>query len=73
MRESDTYLAILDEGRVDELKKVLLRLGQIRFGAPDEATESAIKGLSNLERLERMADRLMEANLTGWPDLLNTP
>jgi hypothetical protein len=72
MRESDTYLAILDEGRLEEAKKLILQFGSFRLGAPDEATSTFVKGLADLERLERMAARLSEATLSGWPDLLST-
>ena len=32
MRDSDTYLAILDEGRVEQTRKSILELGGERFG-----------------------------------------
>ncbi|HEY1377268.1 MAG TPA: hypothetical protein VGF55_10765 [Gemmataceae bacterium] len=71
MRESSTYQAILDEGREDALKKVLLRLGRGRFGAPDPAVEAEIQAITDLARLERMSERLLTA--PTWQDVLTTP
>lgn len=71
MRDSDTYLYILDEGRLDEAKKLILRQGRIRFGPPDEPTTTTINGLEDLERLERMSERVL--TVTTWQELLDTP
>jgi predicted transposase YdaD len=72
MRDSDTYQAILDEGReegrVDELHRMLLRQGRKRFGEPDEGTRQAIRDLQDLERLEHLGERLLE--VSGWDELL---
>jgi hypothetical protein len=71
MKESDTYQAILDEGRAEGIQRVLLRQGQRRLGAPGEAVKVALQGIEDLERLERMADRVHE--VASWQDLLATP
>jgi hypothetical protein len=76
MKESDTYLAILEEGeargekkfRTDEARRILLRLGSRRFGAPDAATQAAVEAITFLERLEQMADRILEVE--SWQELL---
>lgn len=39
MDESDTYLAIIDEGREKQAKADLLLVGTRRFGPPDNATQ----------------------------------
>ena len=61
MRESTTYQAILtegrNEGRVGEAQRMLLMLGETRFGEPDEATRGAVKAILDVERLERMTKR----------------
>ena len=41
MRESDTYLAIMDEGRQEQAKEDILFFGERRFGPPDESVKSA--------------------------------
>jgi hypothetical protein len=71
MHESDTYLATIDEGREKQLKKDIQRLGKRRFGPADQTCESALQGITDLERLERLLARILDA--TSWQDLLDTP
>src|SRR5205823_5222057 len=77
MRESDTYLAILDEGRdegrLEELRAGILEQGRIRFGPPDESLRAEINALTDLERFRRMRARLVAPNLSSWQELLQTP
>jgi hypothetical protein len=70
MRDSDTYLAIMDEGREAEAKQLLLLQGQARFGALDEAGRFRLEGITDLERLRRMAVRVLTAS--GWSEVLDT-
>lgn len=71
MRESTTYMAILDEGREEEVKDNILRLGRKKLGHIIEAMLTRLKGMIDLERLHRILDRLL--NVTSWQDLLDTP
>jgi hypothetical protein len=71
MRDSATYQAVLTEGRTEEAKRLLLLLGEQRFGPPDERTRRAIAAMADLDRIERIGARLLEAS--GWGDLLATP
>jgi predicted transposase YdaD len=79
MRESSTYQAILDEGREEgreegalrEARKLLLRQGHRKFGAPEPAVEATVQAITDLDRLERMCDRLLD--VMTWQDLLATP
>jgi hypothetical protein len=71
MKDSDTYLAILEEGEEIRAKKDILRLGQERFGRPDESTTAKLNGMNDLDRLDRVIGRLLSA--TSWQDLLDTP
>jgi hypothetical protein len=71
MKESSGYQIILDEGRLDEAKKILLRLGRQSFGVPSEAIKASLEAISDLERLERMSDRVLTA--ASWSELLDTP
>jgi hypothetical protein len=71
MHESTTYEMILDEGRLKQAKKVLLRLGEKRFGPPSEAVAVAINQGTDLERSERMLDRILL--VASWQELLATP
>lgn len=71
MRESSTYQEILQEGRIMCAQKVLLRLGMKGFGAPLPEIQTAIADMTDLDRLDRILDRVFEA--TSWADLLATP
>ena len=71
MRESDTYQAILDEGRVEGLQRALLHLGRKKFGEPDEAARRALLDITDLDRLDRLSERLLD--VSTWQDLLQTP
>jgi hypothetical protein len=70
MEESTTYQWIMKQGAIRELRKTLLRQGRKQFGPPDEATTVAVNGIESLERLERMADRVLEVDT--WQKLLAT-
>ncbi len=73
MRDSDTYMAILDEGAEAKAKNIILRQGQKRFGPPDEAAAARLSSISDLDRLDRVTDRLFDASAKSWQDLLDTP
>jgi predicted transposase YdaD len=75
MKESSTYQAILAEGRAEgeamgraeEARKVLLLLGGKQFGPPDPQVRAVITA-ANLERLERLTERLLD--VSSWDELL---
>ncbi len=71
MKDSDTYMAIIDEGREEEVKKLIRLVGEKRFGDPDESVLSRITGITDLERLEQIMLRLHE--VTNWQELLARP
>lgn len=71
MHESDTYLAILDEGQEKATKKAVLVVGQTRLGPPDESVKIRLNQISDLERLERMVSAAVTA--TDWQEILDTP
>jgi hypothetical protein len=68
MKESSTYQAILDEGRAEEARKVLLLLGDKQFGPPDASTRTAIEATTEINRLERLLQRLLD--VSSWDELL---
>lgn len=72
MRESVTYQAILEEGREEgrmrELHRVILRLGRVRFGEADEAVQSEIEAIRDVEALEELSERLV--TVSSWAELL---
>jgi predicted transposase YdaD len=71
MRESTAYQAILDEGRAEEARRLLLRLGRKHLGNPEAAVEATVRAITDVERLEMLAERVTE--VASWQDLLQTP
>jgi predicted transposase YdaD len=71
MRESDTYQAILDEGRVEGVQRTLLHLGRKKLGEPDETSRRAVMELTELEELDRLSERLLDVQT--WQELLQKP
>jgi hypothetical protein len=70
MRESTAYQAILDEGRIEEARAMILRMGRIRFGPPGEQAEAVLGGISDLDRLHRMGERLVQVGT--WQEVIDT-
>ncbi|MFO0823723.1 MAG: hypothetical protein U0792_11500 [Gemmataceae bacterium] len=58
-------------GRVAEAQALVLSLGAKRFGPAPAKFETALRAITDLERVERIANRLLDA--TDWNDLLATP
>jgi hypothetical protein len=75
MHESDTYLAILDEGQergvLKGVKKAVLLVGEKRLGAPDESIKAHLNLITDLERLDRMIRQAVTA--ASWQEILDTP
>jgi hypothetical protein len=70
MKESSTYQAILDEGRAEGVRKVLLLLGGKKLGPPDARTRAAIEAITAPDRLERLTGRLLD--VSSWEELLTS-
>jgi predicted transposase YdaD len=76
MKESTTYQAILAEGREEGrvegqeagVRATILRLGTKRYGTPSPQTERALQEIHDFERLEQLAERLLEAE--NWNELM---
>ena len=68
MQESVTYQAIVEEGEIKGVRMVMLRQGKRKFGRPPAAVAKALAGIEDLDRLERLSDRLLPA--TSWQELL---
>ncbi len=76
MKESSTYQAILQEGRLEglsegalvEAKKVLRLLGDDALGVPDTRTTAAIESINDLAQVEDLLLRVRSA--TSWQELL---
>lgn len=83
MKESSTYQAILEEGRVEgraegqiqgalaEARKVLRLLGEEAFGSPDVRISAFIERLDDLAQLEGFLKRMRTAG--SWQELFGQP
>jgi predicted transposase YdaD len=71
MKESSTYQAIVAEGALEEARKLLVRIGTKCLGAPDSATRGILNGIVKVNRLEQLAERVVEVDT--WAKLLATP
>jgi hypothetical protein len=80
MQESTTYQAILkegldkgvSEGRVSEAQRLLLMLGETRFGHADEPIRRSVEAILDVERLERVTRRILDSKVQDWEGLLGT-
>jgi hypothetical protein len=78
MRDSTTYQAILREGEQKGLQQgrivgerhFLLRQGMKKFGEPGAATIAAIEAIHDVDRLEALGLRILDADVRDWDDLL---
>jgi hypothetical protein len=83
MGQSATYQAIVRrgleqglaegraEGMADGERRMLLVVGEAKFGAADAAVQAAIDMIGDLAWLEAMAVRLLDVG--SWEELLATP
>lgn len=77
MKESTTYQAILQEGRIEggiaEARRILIRQGTLRFGDPDATTVATLEAIHDIDRLEALGERILDFNIRDWDGLLSTP
>jgi hypothetical protein len=70
MHESDTYLAILDEGQEKCAREAILIVGEARLGGAPELFRTELAGVTDLPRLKRMVR--CAATAAGWQEILDT-
>ena len=58
------------EGAVEQAKAALLHLGHKKFGPPDERVQAELSVLGDLERLNKLIDRILD--VSSWDDLLGS-
>jgi predicted transposase YdaD len=77
MKESTTYQAILQEGRIEggiaEAQRILLRQGTKRFGEPDATTVATLEAIQDIDRLEALIERTLDFGIRDWDGLLDAP
>ena len=76
MKESSTYQAIVEEGRLEGvtqgraegMRNLLLAQGEAQFGQPDEQTRASILEIADVERLQELGKRVL--HVRTWRELL---
>jgi hypothetical protein len=76
MRESSTYQAIVEEGRAEgraegqaaEARRIVVRLGSQKLGAPDPTVVTALEGVDDIDVLENLITSIL--TVSSWSDLL---
>jgi hypothetical protein len=71
MQESDTYLAILDEGQEKALREAIFLFNEERLGTPEESVKMQLSHVTDLDRLKRMIRHAAKA--ASWQEILDTP
>jgi predicted transposase YdaD len=56
------------KGKAEEARKILLRRGRKRLGEPDARVQAEIEAIAEVERLEALLDRVLDAS--SWDELL---
>jgi hypothetical protein len=70
MQESSMNQGLLREGRAEEARRILFLQGEGRFGVPDEESRTKLESMSDVEQLERLAERILR--VSSWTELLAT-
>ncbi|MBY0230616.1 MAG: hypothetical protein K2W96_15125 [Gemmataceae bacterium] len=65
------YDGMVDLGEEIQLKKSILKFGKRKLGEADEVVRARLEEIDDLERLDRIEDRVLDA--LSWDDLLSTP
>ena len=71
MEQSTTYQAIVRKGRAEEARRLLLLMGETKFGPPTAAVRGAIESIGELAELEQLGVRLVSAD--SWEELVPVP
>jgi hypothetical protein len=71
MEESDTHLAIREEGEKIAGREDILIVGEERFGVPDDPVRPQVNAVNDLSRLKRKFLRSVTA--ADWQEVLETP
>jgi predicted transposase YdaD len=72
MEESTFYQSIMAKGRLQEARRLLLRVGEDRFGvAPTPEQQAGIEALADAGRIEELVVRA--AHVDSWAELLKPP
>jgi len=68
MQDSSTYQWIVQNSRLTESRTLLMRLATKKYGPPPQEVVQRLNQVAEIERLESLAERVLDA--TGWDELL---
>lgn len=68
MRESSTYMLILEEGAIEHTREQILKWGKRAIGAPTDKHVAKLNSIEDIERLDRIAAKAPTAK--SWDSLL---
>lgn len=68
MKELPGYKFIMEKGAVQHARESILRQGRLRFGVPSEKELAKLDAIEELDRLDRILDKVPTAS--GWSALL---
>ncbi|HJT31884.1 MAG TPA: hypothetical protein VJ783_07505 [Pirellulales bacterium] len=71
IEESDTFLAILEQGEERATRELIIRLGEDRLGPADASAIGQPQAITDLPRLKRIA--VQAPKVLTWRQLLQTP
>lgn len=69
--ESTTYQWLQKMGALKGARKMLLRMGRVRFGKTGPRVKAALEEITDVERLEELGEQLLQAE--SWEELLGLP
>ncbi len=56
------------EGEIEATRKLLLRLGQRKFGPPSELNQDQLNALHDFDQLTKLTERILD--ISSWDELL---
>jgi hypothetical protein len=72
VKESTTYQAIVKEGRLQEVREDIRRLGERKFKTPlPTPVRTTLEGIQDLQPLQQILERVLDAG--SWDELLAAP
>jgi hypothetical protein len=69
MEESSTYRAIVRRGEIAGERRILLKVGEVKFGPPDAEARAALERITEVQELDELAVRFVKANT--WQEWLS--
>lgn len=70
IRENPMFEMFHEDGQIDALRSVVLRLGNKRFGPIAETEFASLNAIKELAHLERLTERVLD--VSSWDELLRT-